>query len=311
MAALLEARGVNAKAVTAEMRGAGMESILESFRLGNITVLCCTGVLSRGFHVDDIRFVFHATLPLDLTEYIQQTGRAGRDGKPAQCVLFYRSHDFAIARKIKILSSTDEVVKKSFEQDVIDLASYAMSSKCRYSLLAAISTIEQCKPSEQRCRKDAQCDNCKTKGFPTFELPLMHIFDSINKRFAWSFSPRGKRGNIRRQDSLSGDLLQYLLRTQILKVEANQIERGINFDHAYDQLKSGLTRFVVKYDKLMDSPSTPNIDAAQERFRSLVLEVDDVIPCRPLSSADDVPCTVTDPLDSLRVPFLVRFESER
>jgi superfamily II DNA/RNA helicase len=303
MAALLEARGVNAKAVTAEMRGAGMESILESFRLGNITVLCCTGVLSRGFHVDDIRFVFHATLPLDLTEYIQQTGRAGRDGKPAQCVLFYRSHDFTIARKIKILSSTDEVVKKSFEQDVIDLASYAMSSKCRYSLLAAICTIEQCKPSEQRCRKDAQCDNCKTKGFQTFELPLIHIFDTICNNAAYSIYMA--------EDSLSGDLLHLLLKTQVLKVEANQIERGVNFDYAYDQLKSGVTRFVAKYDKLMDSSSTSNIDAAQERFRSLVLEADDVIPLQPLSSADDVACTVSDPLDSLRIPFLVRFEAER
>ena len=310
MAAFLEARGVNAKAITTEERGARMDTILESFRKGNVSVLCCTGVLSRGFHVDDIRFVFHATLPLDLTEYIQQTGRAGRDGKAAHCVLFYRAQDFTVARHIKLQSSTDEAGKKAFEQDVIDLASYAMSSKCRYSLLAAISTIEQCKPSEQRCPQGAQCDNCKAKGFPTIELPLMHIFDSINDHFAWSFCRRGMRNNFRRQNSLSGDLLQLLLRTQVLKVEAKQIERGVNFHHAYEQLKSGSTKFVVRYDKLMESPSVSNVDSEKKQFRSLVLEVDDVIPLRPLTSADEA-ATIEDPLDSLRIPFLVRFEAER
>jgi superfamily II DNA/RNA helicase len=306
MAALLEAKGVTAMAVTKEERGQCMESILASFRNGNTSVLCCTGVLSRGFHVDDIRFVFHATLPLDLTEYIQQTGRAGRDGKPAHCILFYRAQDFASARYIKIQSDATEDVIKSFEQDVIDLASYAMSSKCRYSLLAATATIDQCKPSEQRCPKDAQCDNCKGKGFQTFELPLIHIFDSINNHLAWSFRRTGKRNNFRRQDSLSGDLLQFFLRTQVLKVEGNQIERGVNFDHVYEQLKYGYTRFVVKYDKLTDSPSTSNNCAE----RSLVLEVDDMIPLRPLTNADKE-TAVADPLDSLRIPFLVRFEAER
>jgi superfamily II DNA/RNA helicase len=256
--------------------------------------------VDRGFDVDDIRFVFHATLPLDLTEYIQQTGRAGRDGKPAHCILFYRAQDFAIARNIKIQSNATKDVIKSFEQDVIDLASYAMSRKCRYSLLAAIATIDECKPSEQRCSKDAQCDNCKGKRFQTFELPLMHIFDSINNHSLWSL--------YRGQDSLSCDLLQLLLKTQVLKMKGNQIQQGVNFDQVHQQLKSGFTRLVVTYDQRIDSPSTSNNCAAIKQVRSLGPETDDLIPWRPLRNEATA---VADPLDSLRIPFLVRFEAER
>ena len=56
--------------------------------------------LGRGVDVFDIRYIFHFMPPTSLSNYIQETGRAGRDGKISKCVLFYRPQDETIVKNI-------------------------------------------------------------------------------------------------------------------------------------------------------------------------------------------------------------------
>ena len=52
-------------------------------------IMIATSAFSMGIDVPDIELVVHFNAPINLTDYIQQIGRAGRDGRKAHCVLFY------------------------------------------------------------------------------------------------------------------------------------------------------------------------------------------------------------------------------
>jgi bloom syndrome protein len=63
---------------------------------------------SFGMGIDkkDVRYVIHARIPTSIEEYYQQCGRAGRDGLPAKCVLFYKYGD--ISTLLKLFQSQSE-----------------------------------------------------------------------------------------------------------------------------------------------------------------------------------------------------------
>jgi ATP-dependent DNA helicase RecQ len=63
---------------------------------GILDVLCATSAFGMGIDKPDIRSVVHRTMPDSLEAYWQEAGRAGRDGKPADCVMLYRPEDRAV-----------------------------------------------------------------------------------------------------------------------------------------------------------------------------------------------------------------------
>ncbi len=75
------------------------KSAIESaFNTGQCSVLVTTKAFSLGIHVDDVRQVIHAGLPMNIEQYLQESGRAGRDGKSAKSFVFYTSRDIHMAR---------------------------------------------------------------------------------------------------------------------------------------------------------------------------------------------------------------------
>ena len=92
--ALLE-RGIGAGHYHGGMERALREEVQDAFLDDSLVVLCATSAFGMGIDKPDIRSVLHWTLPDSLEAYWQETGRAGRDGRPADCVLFYRPEDTA------------------------------------------------------------------------------------------------------------------------------------------------------------------------------------------------------------------------
>jgi ATP-dependent DNA helicase RecQ len=69
------------------------ETNQQAFMANEVDVMVATKAFGLGIDKQDIRFVIHYAVPDSIETYVQETGRAGRDGKPARAILFYRLED--------------------------------------------------------------------------------------------------------------------------------------------------------------------------------------------------------------------------
>jgi ATP-dependent DNA helicase RecQ len=91
----LSERGVRAAAYHGGMAAGRRERTQEAFMAddGDVDVMCATIAFGMGVDKHDVRFVVHHDISESVDAYYQELGRAGRDGKPARAVLFYRQQD--------------------------------------------------------------------------------------------------------------------------------------------------------------------------------------------------------------------------
>ncbi|MFP5237356.1 MAG: RecQ family ATP-dependent DNA helicase [Acidobacteriota bacterium] len=91
----LQQMGVDAIAYHGGMKPRDREEIQNKFMSGEVPVIVATNAFGMGVDKPDIRFVYHADVSDSLDAYYQEIGRAGRDGEPAEAVLFYRTQDIS------------------------------------------------------------------------------------------------------------------------------------------------------------------------------------------------------------------------
>jgi ATP-dependent DNA helicase RecQ len=130
----------------------------DRFMDGATPVIVATNAFGMGIDKPDIRSVIHYDLPGSLEAYYQEAGRAGRDAKPARCVLLYDGTDLRIQRYFlarKIRKVTPEQAEREREKlERID--QYGKSAGCRWALL--LNYFGEPAPD----RPCGQCDNCLT-----------------------------------------------------------------------------------------------------------------------------------------------------
>lgn len=95
---MLKDVGIAAQAYHAGMNSVGRTQAQQAFIQNECRVMVATNAFGLGIDKENIRFVFHAGMPASLEQYIQEIGRAGRDGKDAKCYLFYGGRDFYVQR---------------------------------------------------------------------------------------------------------------------------------------------------------------------------------------------------------------------
>ena len=98
VAEALQERGVRAIAYHAGLRDSDRHAAQERFMDDDVDVVVATTAFGMGIDKPNVRFVFHSEPADSVDSYFQEIGRAGRDGEPAEAVLFYRPEDLGVRR---------------------------------------------------------------------------------------------------------------------------------------------------------------------------------------------------------------------
>jgi ATP-dependent DNA helicase RecQ len=144
LAARLAERGVRAAAYHAGMDPGARESTQASFLAEELDLVVATVAFGMGIDRSDVRFVVHASLPKGVEQYSQETGRAGRDGDPAECVMYYGGADFHGWKNLIVASAKEalaagvdgamEDVDDALER-LSDMWRFATGATCRHKSL--------------------------------------------------------------------------------------------------------------------------------------------------------------------------------
>ena len=174
LAAKLTAAGLLAHPYHAGLESAQRHRTQEAFAKETIDVVVATVAFGMGIDRSNVRLVLHTALPKSLEAYQQETGRAGRDGLAAECVLLYSSADvFSWESLIRRGSDSSELDEEQTERFIAgqlehlhQMRRYAQAARCRHAALSEYfgQTYEA-----------SNCGGCDVCLGETQNLPDSHV----------------------------------------------------------------------------------------------------------------------------------------
>src|SRR5882672_10178564 len=163
------ARNLDEDGVSAKPYHAGLSSFertknQDAFLRDNVRVITATIAFGMGINKPNVRFVVHYDLPKNLESYYQETGRAGRDGLPSECVLLFSPGD--VAKQLHFIDEKSEPEARIARTQLQQMVHYAETRDCRRRTLlryfgetypAKLDDVDGETPLKVSCES---CDNC-------------------------------------------------------------------------------------------------------------------------------------------------------
>ena len=252
----------------------------DTFMTEEAVIMSATTAFGMGIDKPDIRFVVHVNLPASMEDFYQEIGRAGRDGKPADTLLFYGLQDLITRRKM-IQSGEEEREYKLRKNKRLDaLLAYCESSSCRKKALLSYfgEDFDNC----------SLCDNCLSppklvEGTIPAQIFLsaiartdqyfgmLHIIDvvrgvetdKVKNRWHHKLPTFGKGAN--RSKAFWEILARQLISSGSLNID-------IEHFGALKITRSGYEILYGQKDFFYKEPSLPSVIKKEQKKRKVVLE---------------------------------------
>ncbi|TMA22793.1 MAG: ATP-dependent DNA helicase RecQ [Deltaproteobacteria bacterium] len=135
VAADLRSAGIAAGHYHAGRTALARERAQHAFEASRTRVLVATNAFGMGIDLPDIRLIAHFQTPGSVEAYYQEAGRAGRDGAPARCVLFFGASDLMTQRRLAATSAAGAVIARRRAGALAAIERYATQTHCRQQAL--------------------------------------------------------------------------------------------------------------------------------------------------------------------------------